>query len=266
MAKRAGSARQAKSPKKGRPGDTEFSKVDSDTDVCFDVEKKKLYFSTTLLRQTKSPTFATMFPPDHRNADREGDMEVIRLVGKKFKDMLAFLKLIHPVYHTGKCITDATLLGILQLTNEYQVDSVRKTCTQYIDNEIQRLTEKMSVDRLFLYFIICDEQKLVTQRKLLLELLKQQKMKDIKGSRHYRQAPQAVIKELAVERSLKLESIVEKKVHPLLEQILSNSDISSPWTSKKCTDQQKCDDSDDCTAFCQRCARQKIHKIASSLK
>lgn len=260
MAKRAGSTkRKAKSAKKVKE-DIAFRTADDTTDVIFKIKgKPELYFNKTILGMC-SPVFKAIFSREIK----EKQAIEIPLPEKNYEDVVAFFKQIHPAYSAER-ITDTTIRPILQLADEYQADSVRKKCEQYIDLQVQLLKEKMPSDTLLLYFGISDEHKLITQRERLLELLALRKMKDLKRSPSYDQVPQAALKDLAVERSLKLESINEKTL-PVLQILLSKpKELSNLCPYNYGSQCGKCSDFTDYTQLCQFCAKQKIEHLVKSL-
>ncbi|KAK7505033.1 hypothetical protein BaRGS_00003603 [Batillaria attramentaria] len=119
-----------------------FETPDDTTDVIFIVEQKKLYFNKVLLGMC-SPVFKRMFTADFK----EKSEKEIPLPGKKHEDMVAFLQQIHPL-HCGEPITDTNISQILPLADEYDVDSIRKKCEQYIGVQVQlNAAHKLSNDR-----------------------------------------------------------------------------------------------------------------------
>nr|XP_022310681.1 uncharacterized protein LOC111116006 [Crassostrea virginica] len=92
------------------------------TDVTLKVEGKLFHLNKKRLSE-KSPVFKAMFESDFE----EKHAEVIPLPGKKFKEFEMFLSsfyfpnLIRP-------ITEETVLDILPLADEYQVEYVNSTC------------------------------------------------------------------------------------------------------------------------------------------
>ncbi|XP_045196940.2 uncharacterized protein LOC123551805 [Mercenaria mercenaria] len=113
--------------------ETRFNKKSKTEDHVFIIEGKKMYVSKTVLT-IASPVFASMFESDFK----EKHLEEIELKGKKYKDMLEFVKLLYP--GSRNPVTMGTVFLVLPLAEEYQVDTIKYECEQCLLHEVEKRT------------------------------------------------------------------------------------------------------------------------------
>nr|KAG5712572.1 hypothetical protein BaRGS_011546 [Batillaria attramentaria] len=140
-----------------------FDVPDDTTDVTFLIEDKKIYFNRVVLVMA-SPAFKQAFSAcDHKSKGEK----LIPLPGKKYVDMVAFLKQIHPA-HCAEPITDETLPEILLLADEYEVASVRQKCEEYINTQIRLdVCQPMSDYRVLFYLTVAEKHSFQMLRQQL---------------------------------------------------------------------------------------------------
>ncbi|XP_046543348.1 BTB and MATH domain-containing protein 38-like [Haliotis rubra] len=110
------------------PDDSMFSTPSSLTDVVLVVEGKKLHVSQALLCLA-SPAFLKMFEGDFKNKTE------VPIADKKYADFVEFLLCIHP--STCKPVQRETLDIVLPLADEYEVESLKQRCEQFVLNMFQ---------------------------------------------------------------------------------------------------------------------------------
>lgn len=97
------------------------------SDVTFLVEGKKLYGSRTILG-IHSPVFRAMFGSNFRERNEED----IPLPGKRYDDVLLFMKFLLP-----KCSPEVTVENfriLVPLAHEYQIHDLMKNCDRFVEN------------------------------------------------------------------------------------------------------------------------------------
>ncbi|XP_071090207.1 BTB and MATH domain-containing protein 38-like [Haliotis cracherodii] len=103
--------------------DSMFSTPSSLTDVALVVDGKKLHMSKALLCLA-SPAFLKMFEGDFK------DKTEVPIADKKYADFVEFLLCVHP--STGKPVQRETLDVVLALADEYEVESLKQRCEQFV--------------------------------------------------------------------------------------------------------------------------------------
>lgn len=201
MAKLTDSGIQAEETEKGTFTNP-FDVADDTTDVVFLVEREKLHFNKTVLGMF-SPVFKAMF--------KEKSAETIPLPGETLKDMVLFLEQLHPA-HLAKPITDETLPCIIKLADEYQVETVRQKCSQYVGAQMQvkLLQNSLSDDQLLAYLWICEQHCLRDHREKLLELASKKNVTDLQRREAFKRVPPTAALHLLNTRCQKLEEALEQ--------------------------------------------------------
>ncbi|XP_046365130.1 BTB and MATH domain-containing protein 38-like [Haliotis rufescens] len=115
--------------------DSMFSTPSALTDVALVVEGKKLHVSKALLCLA-SPAFLKMFEGDFK------DKTEVPIADKKYADFVEFLLCFHP--STCKPVQRETLDVLLALADEYEVESLKQRCEQFVLNMFQLKNDKKS--------------------------------------------------------------------------------------------------------------------------
>ncbi|XP_046365132.2 BTB and MATH domain-containing protein 38-like [Haliotis rufescens] len=115
----------SKEEKPATPGldDSMFSTPSALTDVALVVDGKKLHVSKALLCLA-SPAFLKMFEGDFK------DKTEVPIADKKYADFVEFLLCVHP--STCKPVQRETLDVVLPLADEYEVESLKQRCEQFV--------------------------------------------------------------------------------------------------------------------------------------
>ncbi|KAK7505154.1 hypothetical protein BaRGS_00003724 [Batillaria attramentaria] len=224
-----------------------FETPDDTTDVIFIVEQKKLYFNKMLLGMC-SPVFKRMFTADFK----EKSGKEIPLPEKKYGDMVAFLQQIHPL-HCGEPITDTNISQILPLADEYDVDSIRKRCEQYIGVQVQlNASSPLSDDRLLFYLLMVEKYKLPQHRQGLLQIGVKRKATDLQQSQYFSLVPSTATRDLLLKRCANLECFADKTVQKLRKynvQQLNEPDHQGGCVCRRFNDPER---------FCRTCIVGKV--------
>lgn len=113
--------------------DNPFIEEEGITDIALVVEDEKLYVSKALL-SIVSPVFKKMFLSNFK----EVDAKELPLPGKKFKDVLEFLKVVYP--NMQKPLNFNTITRILPLIHEY-------SCERQLEESEKFLTANINPDK-----------------------------------------------------------------------------------------------------------------------
>ncbi|XP_060597907.1 uncharacterized protein LOC132751712 [Ruditapes philippinarum] len=118
--------------------------------LIFD-DQQELYVSQNFLILS-SPAFDAMF----KNDFKEKQQSAVALTGKNYSDFHEFLMCIHP--GTLKPVTEANVLRIVPIAEEYQVDSIIQSCKlvmkNWLEKEYVSAKKNMMVILIFVVLII----------------------------------------------------------------------------------------------------------------
>jgi hypothetical protein len=104
---------------------------------------------------------------------------------------------------------DGNLLSLLALSREYQVESVRSRCLQYIVTETDaRAVRKLTPDRLMLFLHACDEYGLKQPLKTLQELAFAVQASEFKICQNYNLRTSPSFVHIVTQRCQALENIL----------------------------------------------------------
>ncbi|KAK7505155.1 hypothetical protein BaRGS_00003725 [Batillaria attramentaria] len=181
-----------------------FDVPDDTTDVTFLIEDKKIYFNRVVLVMA-SPAFKQAFSAcDHKSKGEK----LIPLPGKKYVDMVAFLKQIHPA-HCAEPITDETLPEILLLADEYEVASVRQKCEEYINTQIRLdVCQPMSDYRVLFYLTVAEKHSFQMLRQQLVGIGARRPSAAVQQSGNYNLVPSTAVRDLMAMRCAYLENFI----------------------------------------------------------
>ncbi|XP_067657152.1 BTB and MATH domain-containing protein 38-like [Haliotis asinina] len=161
--------------KEQAPDDSLFSTPSSMSDVVLVVDGKKLHMSRVVLCLA-SPVFMKMFEGDFKNKTE------VPIAEKKYADFVEFLLCIHP--STCKPVQRKTLDIVLSLADEYEVESLKERCEQFVltmfllkDNE----QNNPANEELVHFSYLADKYKLTSLLDECLEKLKYRTYDGIHG-------------------------------------------------------------------------------------
>ena len=114
-------------------GPPDFSEPWKFSDVVLVVEEQKFHVHRSTLSMW-SPVFETMFTSEFK----ERNMNEIPLPGKKPSEIKELLLIIYPtLWQTGwKAVTNENCYFLVKLAEEYQMDSIKQMCEDFLVQEV----------------------------------------------------------------------------------------------------------------------------------
>lgn len=223
-----------------------FAAAGDGTDIVFVVGGEELHFSTAIL-SICSPVFKAKF------TSRECNGKCVRseeLRGKKYDDVVAFFKQMHPLYCKLTPITDEILIQIVPLAMEYRAKSVLGACEAYIGSQ---LSENISPMRLTTYLLLCHRYKLRQNRAQVVELCVKTKSSQLLDTPCFQDLPRKLRLEIMVQRCERLEKFMQDEVQVTVDRLKGMKKNGRRCMGLKCS-------------LCEVCLMKKVPDIIKSLE
>ncbi|XP_025110777.1 uncharacterized protein LOC112574119 [Pomacea canaliculata] len=169
-----------------------FQTSDPMSDLTLVVQDKKLFVHKTFL-MVHSTVFYKVFMA-------QKDLRILPLTGKKYSLVVDLLQQIYP----GDAVSlfkDDTLLDLLELAREYDVQQVFNNCSQYITKRLDSKTASLSTHHVLFYLGIVDGyERLQSLRQMLVDMASRVSATELRRSDMYSAVPATAMRDVLQRR------------------------------------------------------------------
>lgn len=179
-------------------------------DVILEVEGMQLHVCKQVLADN-SPMFERMFKSEFK----EKDLTIIPLPGKKFKDIVEFLRSFYDP-ETIPPITDDTIFTILPLAEEYQVLEVKERCEKFIIQTLQKSInheiQRPDLHALLKYASCADLYNLTSVLPLAVNMCAKYTIKSLTNASLQTPVSEKILVKIYTERTKLTENLTKERI------------------------------------------------------
>ena len=127
-------------------------------------------------------------------------------------------------------VADDTLVSLLPLAEEYQVEHIRRKCERYIGTQLTSGGAALSTDQQVLYLWMCEVYGFPEHRDRLVQLAASNSLQDLKGSRFYDSLPLLASRDVMLRRCEQLEGTSQKLTAEVTQLNVQNRELQNDYT------------------------------------